>query len=58
MRQAGSLSHVTTVLFSEILGVDGFLNLEILDVKKRIGDVYPTCPNTLSSLGQFSTTKQ
>lgn len=44
--------------FSELLGVDGFLNSEILDLKKRIGSVYPTCPNTLRSLGRPSTTRQ
>lgn len=46
--------------FSEILGVGGSLNSEILeeilDLKRRIGDVYLTFPNTLQSLGQLLAT--
>lgn len=54
--------HLTPLLvhgpFSEILGVDGSLNADILDLKKRIGAVYPTFSNTLQSLEQLSTTEQ
>lgn len=38
--------------------MDGFLNADILDLKKRIGAIYPTFSNTLQSLEQLSTTEQ
>lgn len=54
--------HLTPLLvhspFSEILGVDGSQNTDILDLKKRIGAIYRTFSNTLQSLEQLSTTEQ